>query len=427
MLSLGGFPPPCNTTHHHTISQFLPFPSKTHQTHLAFLSDGLTHFNFCPVLHQIPTKFCVSALKGRSGGSGDNNRLLEIEDFDEDFDDEDEDEDGDDDEEDEEMFVPLMNMKKWIENKPSGFGEGKLYDTSIEDNLLEEMLQSREAQLANINKLKNSPENPNSKKEITQKQRAPEVVPPPSGFRVRLVNLPKKKNIQRDLQLAFKGVPGVVNIAPAVSGNKKTRDPICKGFAFVDLKSEEDANRFVKTFSRQSISFGKIQKQIKCEIMYSKSPTSAYEQSSDRSYSAPQLVFRSLGEGSDADFDIDGTSPDSWEVAASDESKAADDEFVQAQWEDDGENLGSFSSSDDNAVDSMEARTESASDALISKKQAKVRRNEKKLVAKRKGTKDPKLNIPGSANRLKIKEKALLTGVLSKYAVQASSASKEQS
>ncbi|CAL5397695.1 unnamed protein product [Camellia sinensis] len=75
-----------------------------------------------------------------------------MEDLDDDFED-----DDDDDEEDEEMFVPLMNMKKWIENKPSGFGEGKVYDTSIEDNLLEEMLQSREAQLANINKLKNSP------------------------------------------------------------------------------------------------------------------------------------------------------------------------------------------------------------------------------------------------------------------------------
>ena len=58
-----------------------------------------------------------------------------------------------------------------------------------------------------------------------------------------MVNLPKKKNIHRDLQLAFKGVPGIVNIIPAVSGNKKTRDPVCKGFAFVDLKTENDVNR----------------------------------------------------------------------------------------------------------------------------------------------------------------------------------------
>lgn len=39
-----------------------------------------------------------------------------------------------------------------------------------------------------------------------------------------------------------------MNIIPAVSGNKKTKDPICKGFAFVDFKSEEDANRYF-TFS----------------------------------------------------------------------------------------------------------------------------------------------------------------------------------
>ena len=58
-----------------------------------------------------------------------------------------------------------------------------------------------------------------------------------------MANLPKKKNIHRDLQLAFKGVPGIVNIIPAVSGNKKTRDPVCKGFAFVDLKTENDVNR----------------------------------------------------------------------------------------------------------------------------------------------------------------------------------------
>lgn len=37
---------------------------------------------------------------------------------------------------------------------------------------------------------------------------------------------------------------GVLNIAPAVSGNKKTKDPVCKGFALVDFKSEVDVNRY---------------------------------------------------------------------------------------------------------------------------------------------------------------------------------------
>ena len=77
-----------------------------------------------------------------------------------------------------------------------------------------------------------------------------------SEFRVRLGNLPKKKNIHRDLKAAFQGIPGIVDIIPAVSGNKKTRDPICKGFAFVDFKFEEDAARYFIT----SISSTLVQK-----------------------------------------------------------------------------------------------------------------------------------------------------------------------
>ncbi|KAI3889896.1 hypothetical protein MKX03_017819 [Papaver bracteatum] len=65
----------------------------------------------------------------------------------------------------------------------------------------------------------------------------------PSGIRVRLSNLPRKKNIQRDLQSAFKGFVGIVSVSPAVSGSKKTREPICKGFVFVYFTSKEAANR----------------------------------------------------------------------------------------------------------------------------------------------------------------------------------------
>lgn len=55
--------------------------------------------------------------------------------------------------------MPLQNMRRWYENKPAGFGKAKTYDTSIEDEIAEEMEQSRRAQLANINKLKhNSPQ-----------------------------------------------------------------------------------------------------------------------------------------------------------------------------------------------------------------------------------------------------------------------------
>ena len=53
-----------------------------------------------------------------------------------------------------------------------------------------------------------------------------------NAFRVRVAGKPSKK----------KEHPGIFNEIPAVSGNKKTKDPVCKGFAFVDLKTEDDAN-----------------------------------------------------------------------------------------------------------------------------------------------------------------------------------------
>lgn len=64
------------------------------------------------------------------------------------------------------------------------------------------------------------------------------------GTRVRIWNLPRKKNIHRDLQRAFRGFPGLVSISPAVIGNEKTREPVCRGFAFVCLASKEAANRY---------------------------------------------------------------------------------------------------------------------------------------------------------------------------------------
>ncbi|KAL5974313.1 hypothetical protein ACLOJK_030977 [Asimina triloba] len=137
------------------------------------------------------------------------------------------------------LMMPFEEMRRWINNKPPGFGEGKTYDTSIEDKLMEEIEQSRKAQLANINNLKNAGNGASNKQMEQQAQKTPEVVP--NGIQVRIGNLPKKKNIHRDIQLAFKGFPGLVRISPAVFGNKKTRDPVCKGFAFLYFESEETA------------------------------------------------------------------------------------------------------------------------------------------------------------------------------------------
>lgn len=57
--------------------------------------------------------------------------------------------------------------------------------------------------------------------------------------------------------------------------------------------------------------------------------------------------------------------------------------------------------------------------ALSSQQLKKNRSKKKKIVVKGKQKNTPKLNIPGSAKRLKMKEKAVLTDVFSKYGQKA--------
>ncbi|XP_057448416.1 uncharacterized protein LOC130739957 [Lotus japonicus] len=171
----------------------------------------------------------------------------------------------------------------------------------------------------------------------------------PIGGRVRLANLPKKRNIDRDLKSAMQGVPGIINIVPAVTGNKKTRDPICKGFAFVDFKRKKDAVRCVELCAGQTITFGKIQKQIKCEVVNAQSSSSSLQLS---------------------------------------------------------KNPGAL--------------------PLPSEQGTKVRQEnapKKKLISKKKVKKV--LEIPGSAKRLKIEKKSILTRIFSKYGSRPVVASKD--
>ncbi|XP_076898034.1 uncharacterized protein LOC143551503 [Bidens hawaiensis] len=299
-------------------------------------------------------------------------------------------EDEDEDEEDD-LIVPLSNMRQWTRNKPRGFGEVKLYDTTLEDKLLEELEQSKAAQIANINNLKNNPiGNPISK---LPKHKDPELAP--NGIRMRLINLPKKKNIHRDLQAAFKPFTGIINIIPAVSGNEKTRDPVCKGFAFVDFKSEKDANRFVDIISTQPITFGKVQKQIRCEIMKPSSPTLAPVKPSVDKIKSPLPVL-------DATMSVN-SNPVIETPYVEDDTSSDDDN------DDDDDDELEF------ATDVVEEKHEGEVGSEALKKQ-KVREKAKKTPRSvKKVEKTPKLSIPGSAKRLKMKEKALLSGVFSKY------------
>ncbi|KAL6558257.1 hypothetical protein OROMI_018607 [Orobanche minor] len=123
--------------------------------------------SFVPLLEKRDDIFSAFVVKKKQQnlGKGETDLLemSELEDEDE-MDDEFISEDNEDEDEDEGMFVPLGNMRKWLENKPSGFGEGKAYDTSIEDNLLAEIKRSIKAQIANVDNLKKNPIQPKDDK-----------------------------------------------------------------------------------------------------------------------------------------------------------------------------------------------------------------------------------------------------------------------
>ncbi|KAH7570204.1 hypothetical protein JRO89_XS05G0067500 [Xanthoceras sorbifolium] len=377
-------------------------------------AEGRNHFTFSFSLVTKPNPLLLSCRKNDTAL-----RETDGSDFDDVDDDEQEEEDEEDDDDKEGMFLLFEEMKRWLENKPHGFGEGKVYDTSIEEKMLQEIEQSRGAHWSIRTAFVASTPRGLLVALVVAKG-------VPSGFRVHLANLPKKKNIHRDLKSAFEGVPSIINISPVVSGNKKTKDPICKGFAFVDFKSEEDATRFTQIFSKQSISFGKIQKQIKCEMMNSTSSKFVDEHSAHSAYNNVELTAPGLEEEPDADSNVDYDTSDSWMEAASDGSDPYG-ELDLAKMEDIRENLEIVSVLELNGRDNKKQDKKSSRDSSSSNQRKKIQVIKKKQIAKGDVKKVRKLDIPGSAKRLKVKEKAVLTDVFSKYAVKAALTSKEES
>ncbi|MCH92003.1 RNA-binding family [Trifolium medium] len=170
-------------------------------------------------------------------------------------------------------------------------------------------------------------------------------------------------------------------------GNKKTRDPICKGFAFVDFKHERDAVRFVELYTEQTITFGKIQKQIKCELVNAQSSSSSLELRNDLSTALPLLP--SFEEDSNEDYNMDDSSLGTWEETDLDDS--------DEQRESDGENEESVSAlklaSDDRVettkqVDGKKKASAKVGQENAPKKKPSTKENAKKVV-----------DVPGSAKR----------------------------
>ncbi|KAG7586521.1 RNA-binding domain superfamily [Arabidopsis thaliana x Arabidopsis arenosa] len=506
-------------------SAYLVSPSLTKSKYIS-ISHRIRQ-SFRAVLEKRSNGFCSFAVKKRNSELMDNDG--EEDDDDDDDDDEDwgefdEEDEGEEEDEDEGELLPMDKMKKWLEKKPRGFGLGKKYETSIEDKLLDEIQQSWKAQAANLNKLKNDPLKSQQLKRddnLIKGTGETEI-----GFRVRVTNLPKKKNVHRDLKVAFKEVSGVLCITPAVSGNKKTKDPVCKGFAHVDFKSEIDANRFVKQFTGQSLAFGKVIKQIKCQVVeFTSDESVSKEVYLDNGFKVQKLTYSGLegdsyadvveeeaflssGEESDvSDEEVEDdernhisssiesspvelrcdsktelkfekqfvkreireheeleTLPVSFQANKSEEAVAEtrlDDEqseeavaetFLDDELDGDDvevaeENLellnSSLSSSEENRVDRIRRLEQKllGKEKLLGggvgfdKPEAKPARVEGKKKEKKKKTKilvkgqakkSSKIEIPGSSKRLKVKEKALLTGVLVKYAAKVASTSNNE-
>ncbi|KAL0305027.1 UNVERIFIED_CONTAM: hypothetical protein Sangu_3055300 [Sesamum angustifolium] len=142
--------------------------------------------------------------------------------------------------------------------------------------------------------------------------------------------------------MAFKEVPGILNIVPVVSGNEKTRDPVCRGLAFIDFKYQDEAQRFVQNFTGKSISFGKVQKQIKCEMMSSKLPNPAYDQLVDDNTRTHEQAVLNFDENLNASLETDVSPFDSWEESIPSELDTADEghDEINATSTSSGSNLG---------------------------------------------------------------------------------------
>ncbi|KAF2323971.1 hypothetical protein GH714_005775 [Hevea brasiliensis] len=138
----------------------------------------------------------------------------------------------------------------------------------------------------------------------------------------------------------------------------------------------------------------------------SHSSISSDDESADSSYSGSNLMVPAPEEDKSSHIDMDDSSF---------EETSPEDGFVTEKLQDVVDNLESFSISELDSNDNMESMTEPTPGSFSLKKQNKSGATKKKTIVK------------GRRRRLKIKEKAVLTNVFSKYGLHSSLASKEDS
>lgn len=172
--------------------------------------------------------------------------------------------------------------------------------------------------------------------------------------------------------------------------------------------------RFVQAFSRQSITFGKVQRQIKCEIMNPHSPISADGESvNETSVAAASRHMDLDGESVNepaASSEVDDSFSDSWEDLATEEENDLDGD-VKAEFEEtyeDMENLTLSELDPNNSMDPGSASPDASFSpeqkntiAVSTKKQGRNQVKRQKPRGKANGlkVKVPKLEVPGSAKR----------------------------
>ncbi|CAM6005837.1 unnamed protein product [Sphagnum balticum] len=348
----------------------------------------------------------------------------------------------------------IGDMEEWINNKPAGFGN-KVYDTALEEKLLAEIEHDKKSRLAAAMGLKENNGKANGKKsgKAGKAIRA-------AGVEVWVGNLPRKKNVDRDLWAALRSVGGLLHVRPIVfAQNEKTREPLCKGYAFLTFKTDGDALDFVAKYHGTNITYGRVEKKLACEVAGSDSPWSPTKLTTQTAVTAatgvPKLHVRDNEAAISLALPSTDTTQDSARISDSrnepldasvvpvnshfdtasfetfddeedeEQLRALEDKiWMERELKEKDAKLRQVAVVEQERIEMLEKRVLGKFKAIAAGTRAAKTKSEGASTGKKKGPKavnrktksvKPMITL-GSANRLKLKERKVLTDVMSKYA-----------
>ncbi|CAK9260327.1 unnamed protein product [Sphagnum jensenii] len=321
----------------------------------------------------------------------------------------------------------IGDMEEWINNKPAGFGN-KVYDTALEEKLLAEIEHDKKSRLAAAMGLKENNGKANGKK--SGKAGKAIRAAPPAGVEVWVGNLPRKKNVDRDLWAALRSVGGLLHVRPIVfAQNEKTREPLCKGYAFLTFKTDGDALDFVAKYHGTNITYGRVEKKLACEVAGSDSPWSPTKLTTQTAVTAatgvPKLHVRDNEAAISLALPSTDTTQDSARISDSrNEPLDASVVPMERELKEKDAKLRQVAVVEQERIEMLEKRVLGKFKAIAAGTRAAKTKSEGASTGKKKGPKavnrktksvKPMITL-GSANRLKLKERKVLTDVMSKYA-----------